>query len=129
MAPPATTFAGVAGFVKAIFRWNAPTTQSMEIGQIGGGQTIKTYTGMMNAGPLVLNGTVPEKNFVAGELAFITATTNNVTVSVDFASWVVNAVRKPHHPGERLGHSNELRGSLPRGRQPRWHGRDWCRPR
>src|SRR5262249_26185245 len=29
-------------------------------------------------------------NFVAGELAFVTATTNNQSVSVDFASWAKN---------------------------------------
>ena len=98
--------------MKAIFRWNAPTTQSMEIGQIGGGQTIKTYTGMMNASPLILNGTISEKNHIAGELAFITATTNNQTVSVDFASWVENASGTPIILGNVSGSPKNYEGAF-----------------
>ena len=86
-APPGSTFAGVAGFVKAIWRWAAPPTRTLLIGQIGGGQTVASHTGMMNAGARLLDGTIQERSYVAGELAFVAATTNNVSVNVDFASW------------------------------------------
>jgi len=42
----------------------------------------------MNAGPKWRAGTITDRDFIAGELAFITATTNNQSVQVDFASWV-----------------------------------------
>jgi hypothetical protein len=43
---------------------------------------------MMGAGAVRLANTISEKAYLAGELAFITATTNNQSVNVDFASWV-----------------------------------------
>jgi hypothetical protein len=87
-APPGATFAGVAGFMKAIWRWNAPVTMSMDIGQIGGGQTVKTYKGMNNVADLWRRGLVSDKAHIGGELALITATTNNIGVSADFSGWV-----------------------------------------
>jgi hypothetical protein len=87
-SPTTATYAGVTGFVKAVWRWAAPTSKTLNIGQIGGGQTIQTYTGMMNAGAQVLAAATSEKSYIAGELAFVTATTNNQVVNVDFASWV-----------------------------------------
>jgi hypothetical protein len=98
-APPSTNWAGVAGFIKAVFRWNAPPTQTMDISGIEASAaldptvqtTIATYTGMMGAGALVQSGAILAKDFVAGELAFITATTNNQSVLVDFSSWVRGA--------------------------------------
>jgi hypothetical protein len=94
--PTDTTWAGVAGFIKAIFRWNAPPTQSMDISGIEAARTldaststaIATYTGMMNAGARFRAGTITDRALVAGELAFASATTNNQSVQVDFASWV-----------------------------------------
>jgi hypothetical protein len=87
-APTNATHAGVAGFIKAVWRWNAPTTKTLKIGQIGGGQAVQSHPGMMNAGAARLAGTVADKAYLAGELGFITATTNNQTVNVDFASWM-----------------------------------------
>ena len=87
-SPKDATYAGVTGFIKAVWRWAAPTTKTLKIGQIGGGQTVQTYTGMMNAGAQVLASATSEKSYIAGELAFATATTNNQVVNVDFASWV-----------------------------------------
>ena len=95
--PPSTaTWSGVAGFIKAVFRWNAPPTQSMEISGIEASAphdsslstTIATYTGMMNAAARWRAGTIPSTAFMAGELAFVSATTNNQSVIVDFSSWV-----------------------------------------
>ena len=40
---------------------------------------------MMNAAARFNAGTVSESDFVAGLLAFVTATTNNQTVRVDFS--------------------------------------------
>ncbi|MET0591901.1 MAG: pentapeptide repeat-containing protein [Polyangiaceae bacterium] len=98
-APPSSTWAGVAGFVKAVFRWNAPTTQSMDISGIEASAKydttvstqIATYTGMMDASAKLRAGSISAKNFIAGELAFVSATTNNQTVQVDFASWIKDA--------------------------------------
>ena len=85
---PTATWAGVAGFIKAVFRWNAPPTQSMEISGIEASAphdptlstAIATYTGMMNAAAHWRAGNLSDKAFVAGELAFVTATTNNQSV-------------------------------------------------
>jgi hypothetical protein len=95
-APPGSTWQGVAGFIKAVFRWNAPPTQTMEISGIEASAPhdptlrtgIDTYTGMMDAGAKFRAGTLTEKAFMAGELAFATATTNNQSVMVDFSTWV-----------------------------------------
>ncbi len=94
--PTDTTWAGVAGFIKAVFRWNAPPSQAMDISGIEAARTydsgtstsITTYTGMMNAAAQFRSGKIPATNFLAGEMAFISATTNNQSVLVDFASWV-----------------------------------------
>jgi hypothetical protein len=48
---------------------------------------VVSYTGMMDAAARFRDGTLNDTAFVAGELAFITATTNNQSVTVDFASW------------------------------------------
>ncbi len=98
-APPGSNWLGVAGFIKAIFRWNAPPAQQMDIGAIDSSASIDptvpaqsfTYSGMMNAGARLLAGTIDETHFMAGELAFITATVNNQSVMVDFSSWVEDA--------------------------------------
>jgi hypothetical protein len=102
-APPEVTWAGVAGFMKAVFRWNAPPTQTMEMSGIEASRphdptvnttTIVTYTGMMNAAARQRAGTISAKTFVAGELGFITATTNNQSVMVDFSSWALGTSTK-----------------------------------
>lgn len=100
-APIDANWPGVAGFVKSIFRWNAPTTQWMDVSGIDESaeydSTISTditgYAGMMNAASAWRAEKVNEKNFVAGELAFATATTNNQSVKVDFASWVTDSTK------------------------------------
>jgi hypothetical protein len=100
--PPGATWTGVAGFIKAVFRWNAPPSQSVDIGAIDAsasvdptmGTQILTYTGMMNAAARFLAGTIDETRFMAGELAFVTATTNNQSVMVDFSSWVEDTTGK-----------------------------------
>ena len=95
-APPATSWSGVAGFIKAVFRWNAPPTQGMDISGIEASApfdptldtSVRTYAGMMNAAARLTAGTLNATAFVAGELGFVTATTNNQSVMVDFSSWV-----------------------------------------
>lgn len=90
VAPPDTTHDGMAGFIKAAFRWAAAPATTIQIGAIGGGQALKTYTGMMNAAKLMANTNLPNmaaETYIGGELAFISATTNNVSVNVDFSSW------------------------------------------
>jgi hypothetical protein len=98
-APPEATWPGVAGFVKAIFRWHAPASQTLEISGIEAARsaptsdsttatTIGSHKGMMGAGPRWRAGTIADIALLAGELAFTTATTNNQSVLVDFASWV-----------------------------------------
>jgi hypothetical protein len=97
--PPGVNWAGVAGFIKAVFRWNTPPTQTMEISGIEAARTydsttstvITSYTGMMNAAAKFRAGTITAKSFVAGELALITATTNNQSVMVDFSAWVLGS--------------------------------------
>jgi uncharacterized protein YjbI with pentapeptide repeats len=101
-APPATSWAGVAGFIKAVFRWNAPPSQSMDISGIEASAahdptvqtSISTYTGMMGAAARQRAGTIAARDFVAGQLAFATATTNNQSVMVDFSSWVLDSTGK-----------------------------------
>ena len=96
-APPGTSWPGMAGFLKAVFRWNAPVSQTMEVSGIEASAAhdptvstaITTYTGMMNASATLRAGRILETVFVAGELAFVAATTNNQSVMVDFASWVL----------------------------------------
>ena len=95
-APSSASWAGIAGFIKAVFRWNAPSTQSMDISGIESSApvdptlnvAVTNYYGMMNAAARFRDGTINETTFVAGLLAFLTATTNNQSVTVDFASWV-----------------------------------------
>jgi uncharacterized protein YjbI with pentapeptide repeats len=94
-APPGTPWPGIAGFIKAVFRWNAPPTQSIDISGIERSAAydstmsteISTYTGMMNGGARWRAGSITPSTLLAGEVAFITATTNNESVAVDFASW------------------------------------------
>jgi Pentapeptide repeats (8 copies) len=100
-APSSATWPGVAGFIKAVFRWNAPPTQSMDISGIEAAKTYDsttqtsttTYTGMMNAAAKWNAGLVSAKNHLAGALGFITATTNDVSVMVDFSSWVMDTTK------------------------------------
>lgn len=87
MVPRDATWPAVAGFVKAIWRWNAPPTMTLKLGQISGGQPVQTHVGMMGAYSRVLAGTMTPKVYAAGMLAFMTATINNVSVAVDFAAW------------------------------------------
>jgi hypothetical protein len=95
-APESVGWTGAAGFIKAVFRWNAPPAQSIDISGIDAAlavdattpNTITTYTGMMNAAAKWRGGTITDQAFLAGELAFATATTNNQSVMVDFSSWV-----------------------------------------
>jgi hypothetical protein len=102
--PNDANWLGVAGFIKAVFRWNAPPTQTMSISGIEASAphdpTLKTvtysYTGMMNAAAKLRAGTITARNYLAGELAFITATTNNQVVQVDFSSWVLDAQNRGH---------------------------------
>ncbi len=102
-APPEANWAGVAGFIKAVFRWNAPPAQVMEISGIEASAphdptlstAVSSYNGMMNAGAHFRSGNVLATPFVAGELAFITATTNNQSVMVDFSSWVIDKNQNP----------------------------------
>jgi hypothetical protein len=94
-APTNTTWPGVAGFMKAIFRWNAPPSQSMDISGIEASSSIDptvskvitTYTGMMNAAAQFRAGNLPAVSYVAGLLGFASATTNTQSVMVDFSSW------------------------------------------
>jgi uncharacterized protein YjbI with pentapeptide repeats len=103
VAPPATSWPGVAGFIKAVFRWNAPPTQSMDISGIEASAAIDptlrtdiaTYSGMMDARAKFSAGRITDRAFVAGELAFVTATTNNEAVMVDFSAWVVDSGNNP----------------------------------
>src|SRR5204863_7685577 len=99
VAPNDATWAGVAGFIKAVFRWQAPTTQTMYIAGIQASApndptlsaSTYTYTGMMNTADRFRQGQVSDKNLVAGEVAVVSATTNNQSVMVDFTSWALDA--------------------------------------
>lgn len=90
--PPAASFDGVRGFVKAIFRWNAPPSMSMTIGDMDGVVAPAVYTGMMGTAALYASGAdagiIDAQALVGGELAFASATTNNIAVKVDFSSWI-----------------------------------------
>ncbi len=96
VAPPGTSWIGVAGFIKSVFRWSAPQSQSIDIGSIAAsaavdptrGTTVLTYTGMMGTAAQFNSGDILEPDFMAGELAMITATTNNQSIWVDFSAWV-----------------------------------------
>jgi uncharacterized protein YjbI with pentapeptide repeats len=95
VSPPASAWSGVAGFVKSVFRWNAPTTQTLEVSGIDASApydptlntSVTSYSGMMNAAQVWQRGNLEAVAFVAGELAFASASTNNQSVTVDFASW------------------------------------------
>jgi hypothetical protein len=97
--PTDSTWAGVAGFVKAVFRWHAPPTQTIDISGIEASAphdptlstAILNYTGMMNAAARWRAGTISERSLVAGEMGFISATTNNQSVRVDFSSWIIDS--------------------------------------
>src|SRR6185295_8214768 len=96
VASPTTAWSGVAGFVKSVFRWNAPPTQMLDVSGIDASApydptlntAVTSYPGMMNAAAAWRSGTLVETVFVAGELAFVSASTNNQSVTVDFATWV-----------------------------------------
>jgi hypothetical protein len=101
VTPPGTAWTGVAGFIKSIFRWQAPPTQTMEMSGIEASApadpavrlAIDSYTGMMNGAALWQAGRVTDKMMLAGELAFVTANTNNQSVLVDFSSWVMDSTK------------------------------------
>ncbi len=103
VTPPDTTWPLTAGFIKAVFRWNAPPGQTMEISGIEASSTVDptvtssiiSYTGMMDAASRWRSGAITEKAFIAGEMAFVSATTNNTSVMVDFASWVQDKNKNP----------------------------------
>ena len=128
-APTVATWPGVAGFIKAVFRWKAPPTQTMEISGIEASAAhdatlstaISSYTGMMNVAARCRAGQVNEKTFVAGELAFVSATTNNQSVQVDFASWVHGHHQHRPGPGQRPerqpAHPRRVASTRPRQRR------------
>ena len=99
VAPNDATWAGVAGFIKAVFRWQAAPAQMMQISGIEASAphdttlstSIYTYSGMMDTATQWRLGKISDKNLVAGEVAFVSATTNNQSVMVDFASWVMDS--------------------------------------
>jgi hypothetical protein len=99
VAPPSTSWTGMAGFIKAVFRWQAPPTQAIDISGIEASAavdptvqtSISTYTGMMDTGEKWRSREITAMDMIAGELAFITATTNNRPVMVDFSSWMRDA--------------------------------------
>jgi uncharacterized protein YjbI with pentapeptide repeats len=103
--PPTTAWSGVAGFIKAVFRWQAPTSQAMDISGIEASApydptlstAIVTYTGMMDTAAKWRAGAVKDFDLLAGELGFVTATTNNQSVMADFASWT-NRANDPANP-------------------------------
>lgn len=103
VAPLGTSWAGVAGFIKSIFRWNAPPSQSIDIGAIAAsaavdptrGTSVVTYPGMMGAAAHYLAGALAdESDFIAGELAMISATTNNQSIWVDFSAWIRDSTNR-----------------------------------
>jgi hypothetical protein len=102
VAPRGTAWSGVAGFIKSVFRWNAPPAQSIDIASIAASAavdptrstTVATYTGMMNTAKHFNGGDLLESDFIAGELALITATTNNQSIWVDFSGWVRDAAKR-----------------------------------
>src|SRR5262249_24159435 len=91
MAQPTTPWSGAAGYIKAIFRWNAPPTQQMEIGGIDESAIFDptynaastTYTGMMDGAAKQKGGTLSPANFVDRDRAAAAATTKNHPPSVD----------------------------------------------
>src|SRR5262249_2504625 len=101
VSPTSSTWAGVAGFVKSIFRWNAPTTQWMDISGIEASEEydspedngITSYGGMMNAAAQWRACRIAATTFVAVELAFEPATTNTQAVKIDYASWVTDTTK------------------------------------
>jgi hypothetical protein len=102
-APSEATWPGVAGFIKSVFRWNAPPTQKMEISGIEASAphdpslrtAIDSYDGMMNAAALWGGGSLTDLAFMAGEAGLVSATTNNQAVLVDFATWVQDKNKNP----------------------------------
>ncbi len=92
-APTDATYVGVGGFVKAVFRWNAPPSKTLNIqGMTAADLPLASYPGMMGAGAMVLSGAVPLANYLASEWAFISSTTNNQAVYCDWAAWVGTGV-------------------------------------
>jgi hypothetical protein len=80
----------VAGYTKAVWRWIGKPTDTITIGQIGGGQTPLVYQGMMNTSAGLLTGTFSDKNYLAGELSFVSSTTNNQSVQMDWDSTLLD---------------------------------------
>lgn len=99
VSPTNTPWIGVAGFIKSIFRWDASVDQHIVIQSIPqsvvidptDSETTLTYTGMMDAGRKLVDGTLALRGFLAGEYAFASATTNNESVMVDFSAWTVGS--------------------------------------
>ena len=93
-SPMNATWMSVHDFVSSVFRWNAAPSKTIHIGAIAGSPgaqpSVWSHEGAMEAGAKVRSGAITEKDFVAGELAFVTAT-RDVSSPVDVSSWVRNA--------------------------------------
>jgi hypothetical protein len=92
-SPRNASWNAVERFVASVFRWNAPPTKTIEIGAMGGSQgarSVVSHEGSMDAGAKVRSGAVTEKDFVAAELAFVTAA-SDASSPADLSSWVRNA--------------------------------------
>jgi hypothetical protein len=89
-SPRNATWNAVERFVASAFRWNAPPTKTIEISAVGGTRPVTSYEGSMDAGAKVRSGAVTEKDFVAAELAFVTAAAD-ASSPADLSSWVRNA--------------------------------------
>src|SRR5262249_39973362 len=79
-SPTYAPSAAAAGCATAAFRGPAPRKKTIQIAQIGHPKPPgypKSYRGMRGGGAKLLAGTIGEKTYRGGELAFITATTNN----------------------------------------------------
>ena len=76
-SPMNATWMSVHDFVSSVFRWNAAPSKTIHIGAIAGSPgaqpSVWSHEGAMEAGAKVRLGAITEKDFVAGELAFVTA--------------------------------------------------------
>jgi hypothetical protein len=87
-APTGATVAGVKGFVKAILRWAMPYPRPFHIHSFRNTTSVLDYVGFMGAAVELVNGRVTAQNYLLGEVAFVTATTNDQVVQVDFSSGI-----------------------------------------
>jgi hypothetical protein len=93
-APTGVSWNRVHDFVASVFRWNAPPSKTIRIGGIAGSPGApagaSSYDGLMDAGAKVRSGAITERDFVAGELAFLAAV-RGAPVSADLSAWSRNA--------------------------------------